>query len=207
MGSYHEDTGEGLDNFHVGVSRGAGGTAVKVNDEYYFSKNFINWRTITTGPIRTSFQLEYADWDAGGNVIKESKTISLDYGSNLSRFETTIEGIDRVSVGLTLHDLKGKVNANPKNGWMSHWEPHGDSELGTAVLASPDNFLGYEEYTTDAKDLSNAYAHLKVNNNKVVYYAGFGWKKSGQFDNNEDWEKFLNEFAHKLSNPLKIYME
>lgn len=26
-GSYHEDTGEGLDNFHVGVSRGVGGIA------------------------------------------------------------------------------------------------------------------------------------------------------------------------------------
>jgi hypothetical protein len=39
-GSYHEDTGEGLDNFHVGVSRGVGGIAVKNDDKYYFSKNY-----------------------------------------------------------------------------------------------------------------------------------------------------------------------
>ena len=39
-GSYHEDDGEGLDNFHVGTSRGVGGIAVKVDTTYQFSRNF-----------------------------------------------------------------------------------------------------------------------------------------------------------------------
>ena len=86
-GSYHEDTGEGLDNFHVGASRGVGGIAIKADSSYYFSKNFTSWRTITTGPIRTSFYLEYADWEAGGKTVKESRIISLDYGNYLSKFE------------------------------------------------------------------------------------------------------------------------
>ena len=37
-GTYHKDTGEGLDNFHVGGSRGIGGIAVKVDSLYYTSK-------------------------------------------------------------------------------------------------------------------------------------------------------------------------
>ncbi|NNF33254.1 MAG: DUF4861 family protein [Saprospiraceae bacterium] len=206
-GSYHEDTGEGLDNFHVGVSRGVGGVAVKKDDGYYFSKNFTDWKTITTGPIRTSFQLDYEAWDAGGNLIKESKTISLDYGNNMSKFETSIEGSDQISAGLTLHEKDGIVTANSENGWVSYWEPHGDSELGTAILTSPDSFVGFEEYNVDAKDLSNAYAHLKVQNNKVIYYAGFGWKKSGQFNNNEEWEAYLDEFADKIGSPLKVSVQ
>ena len=39
--SYHEDHGEGLDNYHVGISRGAGGLTVKgIEDQYFVSKNF-----------------------------------------------------------------------------------------------------------------------------------------------------------------------
>lgn len=72
-GSYHEDTGEGLDNFHVGISRGVGGIAKKVDSSYYISKNFISWKTLSTGPIRTSFILSYEDWDASGIKISEKK--------------------------------------------------------------------------------------------------------------------------------------
>ena len=91
-GTYHKDTGEGLDNFHVGDSRGIGGVALKIDSVYYYSKNFISWKTITTGPLRTSFTLTYADWDAKGNKIKEVKHISLDYGSFLSKFEIEASG-------------------------------------------------------------------------------------------------------------------
>lgn len=43
-GSYHKDDGEGgLDNFHVGVSRGVGGLAKKAGSSYHFSKNFVSW--------------------------------------------------------------------------------------------------------------------------------------------------------------------
>ncbi len=115
-GSYHEDTGEGLDDFHVGGSRGIGGTAVKVDTTYYVSKNYDTWKTITTGPIRTSFIITYAVWDASGIKISESKHISLDYGSNLNRIEVAVKGTDVMSVGLTLHENAGVTTENPKEG-------------------------------------------------------------------------------------------
>ncbi|MBJ6368083.1 DUF4861 family protein [Snuella sedimenti] len=203
-GSYHEDNGEGLDNFHVGVSRGVGGIATKVDTTYYYSKNYAKWRTITTGPIRTSFYLEYDNWDAAGNTVKESKIISLDLGSNLSKFTTTIEGVNQIAAGLTLHEKDGEVTGNTTNGWVSYWQPHGDSELGTAIVAPKNTFLEFEKYDTVTKDLSNAYAHLKVENNQVVYYAGFGWKKSGQFNNKQEWETYLNDFSKRINTPLEV---
>ncbi len=204
VGTYHEDTGEGLDNFHVGVSRGVGGIAVKVDDTYYFSKNYTKWRTITTGPIRTSFYLEYENWDAAGNKIKESKTISLDLGSNFSKFSTNIEGTNYISAGLTLHEKDGEVTGNSKNGWVSYWQPHADSEIGTAIIADNKTFKGFEKYDVETKDLSNAYAHLNVTNNKVVYYAGFGWLKSKQFTSKKDWETYLTQFSKQINTPLKV---
>lgn len=206
-GTYHQDTGEGLDDFHVGVSRGVGGIAVKTDSTYYYSKNYTKWKTITTGPLRTSFYLEYATWDAGGNLITESKVISLDYGSNLSKFETKIEGTEIISAGLTLHEKDGEVSGSNTNAWVSYWQPHAKSELGTAIVAPKDYFLGFETFNTDLKDQSNAYANLKVIDNKVVYYAGFGWKLSKQFSDNNEWEAYLNAFSKKINNPLEVTLD
>ncbi|MCM4151533.1 DUF4861 domain-containing protein [Arenibacter sp. N53] len=204
VSSYHKDTGEGLDDFHVGPSRGVGGIAAKIDTTYYYSKNYTKWRTITNGPIRTSFYLEYEDWGANGKTIKESRIISLDLGQNLSKFNITLKGVDQISAGLTLHEKDGEVSGKKDKGWVSYWQPHGDSELGTAIIAPNDTFIDFEKYDVPKKDLSNAYAHLKVKNNTVIYYAGFGWKKSGQFDTKEDWENYLDSFSEQINHPLIV---
>lgn len=203
-GSYHEDNGEGLDNFHVGISRGVGGIAKKVDSTYYISKNFTSWKTLHNGPLQTSFELTYADWDAAGDTISEKKRITLDYGSNLSKFEVMLTGTDTISAGLTLHDKKGTKDIHQEDGWISYWEPHEDSELGTAIVVPGMAMVGFEYYDTDKKDESNFYAHIATLNDKATYYAGFGWKKSGQFENKDEWNDYLTRFAECLKNPLVV---
>lgn len=203
-GSYHEDTGEGLDNFHVGVSRGCGGIAIKKDSAYSISKNFINYKTLMTGPIRTSFYLEYEDWDVNGTLIKESRIITLDAGNNLSKFEVSIEGTNQISAGLTLHEKDGEVTLNSENNWVSYWEPHGDSELGTAIITLPESLIDFDKYEINQKDMSNAYINLKLDNNKVTYYAGFGWKKSKQFQTQVEWNNYLDSFSKRLQSPLEL---
>lgn len=203
-GTYHKDTGEGLDNFHVGDSRGIGGIAVKLYNVYYVSKNFISWKTITTGPIRTSFILTYADWDAAGNKITELKHISLDYGNFLSKFEISVSGTKSVSAGITLHENDGKTEENLNEGWIDYWQPLEDSELGTGIVFPKNTGIRFEKYLNPTKDLCNLYVELKVKNDKVLYYAGFGWKKQGEFTTKEAWEKYLGQFANKIDHPLKV---
>ena len=203
-GTYHKDTGEGLDNFHVGDSRGIGGVAVKIDTSYYYSKNFISWKTITTGPIRTSFVLTYADWDAAGNKITEVKHISLDYGSFLSKFEITVSGTNTLSAGITLHNNDGKTEGNSKQGWIDYWQPIDDSELGTGIVFPKKTMVSFEKYMNPKKELCNLYALLKVKNNKVIYYTGFGWKKQGEFTTKEAWENYLTNYASKINNPLIV---
>jgi hypothetical protein len=203
-GSYHKDTGEGLDDFHVGISRGVGGISYKKGGHYYFSKNYTEYKTITTGPIRTSFYLNYEDWDADGNTVQESRIISLDRGTNFSKFKISLNGIETISAGLTLHEKDGEVSGNNEKGWISYWQPHGESELGTAIIASPNSFIGFEKYDVAEKDLSNAYAHLKIKENQVVYYTGFAWKEADEITNKQEWESYLNEFSNKVNNPLIV---
>lgn len=203
-GTYHEDTGEGLDNFHVGSSRGVGGIAIKLDTTFYISKNFIKRETITTGPLRTSFVLDYGTWDANGQAITEKKHISLDYGSNLSKFEIEIIGTDSFYPGLTLHENDGEPTQNKEAGWISYWQPHDDSELGTAIVVPNNNMLSSELYVTNLTDRSNLYAEVKVNDGSGIYYAGFGWKKANEFTTKEAWENYLNTFALKINNPLVV---
>ncbi|MCG1037423.1 DUF4861 domain-containing protein [Polaribacter sargassicola] len=202
IGAYHKDSGEGLDNFHVGSSRGVGGTAVKIDTSFYFSKNFTSYKTITTGPIRTSFVLTYPNWDANGKKITETKHISLDYGQNLTRFEIDVKGTNNISVGLTLHKKDGKTSSS--DNWISYWEPFDDSELGQGVVTTDEYFINSEKYLTSKIDQSNYFAHLKVINNKIIYYAGFGWKKSNQFTTQKEWENYLEDFSKKINNPLEV---
>jgi hypothetical protein len=149
--------------------------------------------------------LTYADWDAAGNQISEEKHISLDYGSNLSRFEIEIKGVDTISAGLTLHDNQGTTSVSEEEGWVSYWEPHEDSELGTGIVVPDGNMVGHEKYESDEKDRSNLFAHVQLSDDgRAVYYAGFGWKKSGQFETRAEWEKYLSQFSEKLKNPLSV---
>ena len=94
-----------------------------------------------------------------------------------------------------------------KNGWVSYWQPHGNSELGSAIVADKNTFKTFEKYDIETKDLSNAYAHLNVTNTKVVYYAGFGWKVRGKFNSRKEWENYLNTFSKKINNPFEVVIK
>ncbi|MBN1599316.1 MAG: DUF4861 family protein [Bacteroidales bacterium] len=205
-GSYHEDTGEGLDNFHVGASRGCGGIGVwnEKEKKLYTSDNFIQWKTLAGGYIRTMFQLTYSPWHANGNLVYETKRISLDLGSNLSKYEINAEGTDIISVGLTLHENDGVINYNKEEGWFSYWQPHGDSELGMGIVADPEIIESVTEIISDEADKSHLLVHLKLKNSSAVYYAGFGWEKSKQFNSREEWEEYLQRFVLQLKDPLTV---
>ena len=203
--SYHIDNGEGLDNFHVGISRGIGGIAIKTKESYATSKNFVDWKTITNGPIRTSFELTYDNWEANDKIISEKKIISLDYGQNLSKFSIKLEGVKTISTGITLHKKEGEITANLNSGWVSYWEPHDGSALGMGIITNTKNVNGVDEHVTNEKDKSNLFLELKRSDNSLFsYYAGFGWKKSGRFESKDQWNNYLEHFAQCLESPLQV---
>ncbi|WP_460921019.1 DUF4861 domain-containing protein [Pontibacter brevis] len=204
---YHVDRGEGYDPYHVGASRGIGGIGVLVGDTLHVSKNFTEYKTIAEGPIRTVFELSYAPWQADGRTINEKKRISLDLGSNMTRFENYLEAdqsLPNATIGITLHEKKGEVKANPEQGWFRYWEPMDGSNLGTGVVLAPAVVEDYKDHRVDTKDQSHLYVITKPENNKLVYYAGFGWEKSGQFKSKEEWDQYLANFAKRVASPLEV---
>ena len=204
ISSYHEDVGEGLDNYHVGKSRGAGGFSILIDKEYYNSRNFIKSRIISNGPLRTIFELEYEDWNIPKGYIEEKKIISLDKGNNLCKIAVQIKGTKSISPGIFLNEFDGKISENLKNSWVSYWQPHYDSELGNALLSKNKYIIGSHKYLGEGLDKNHLYLDLKVVDNYVEYYTGFTWLKSNQFNDKESWNSYLDNFSMKLNNPLKI---
>ncbi len=87
---YHEDNGSFMDDYRVGASRGCGGIGIWDGKKLYTSSNYRNWKLITTGPIRSEFELTYDAWDAGsGRMVSETKRYSIDAGSWLTKAQST----------------------------------------------------------------------------------------------------------------------
>ncbi|GEN77231.1 DUF4861 family protein [Chryseobacterium hagamense] len=204
---YHTDHGEGYDAYHVGNSRGTGGTGIWKNDSLYISQNYVKYNTIAAGPLRTVFELSYAPY--GPYKTSEVKRITLDLGSNFSRFDIRLKSekpLKNYTVGVTMHDKKGEYKINEKAGWISYWEKIDGTDTGSGVVMDPADVSSAFANISEVKDQSNV---LLVTNakNQISYYAGFAWEKSGQISNIQDWEQMLNRQAEKIKHPLKVKFE
>lgn len=202
---YHKDTrGEGYDPYHVGDSRGTGGIGIWKDEKLQVSKNFTSSKTIAEGPLRTVFELTYAPWSEFD--VKETKRISLDLGSNFSKFESTFETEKQVpnyTIGITLHKNEGESKLNDKNGYYLHWEKIDDAFVGEGIVVDPKIVEKSIAFKSEIPDQSNLLVITKPQK-KLTYYAGFAWQKSGQIQTQKDWENILQKQSKIVANPLII---
>ncbi|MBM7417506.1 MULTISPECIES: DUF4861 family protein [Chryseobacterium] len=202
---YHKDTrGEGYDPYHVGDSRGTGGIGIWKDEKLQVSKNFTSSKTIAEGPLRTVFELTYAPWSEFG--VKETKRISLDLGSNFSKFESTFETEKQVpnyTIGITLHKNEGESKLNDREGYYLHWEKIDDAFVGEGIVVNPKIVEKSVAFKSEIPDQSNLLVVTKPQD-KLTYYAGFAWQKSGQIQTQKDWENILQKQSKIVANPLLI---
>ncbi|MFB3903926.1 MAG: DUF4861 domain-containing protein [Acidobacteriota bacterium] len=205
MDNYHTDTGEGADFYSAGKSRGCGGSGIWEGGKLHPSRNFMSSRVLANGPIRVVFELDYGAWMVSGRRIAETKRISLDAGSNLSRFECrylTVVPEDLVIAAGIKKNPGSTVRVQKMEGWLRTWEPIKDNgNVGCGIVADPASVI--ESTEDDLNQLLVIRASAGV---PVSYYAGFGWDKSGDFAGVEAWEAYLSQFAARLKSPLKVVM-
>lgn len=201
---YHVDRGEGYDPYHVGASRGTGGTGVWEADSLLVSKNFVSYKTIAAGPLRTVFELTYAPYSKYD--LRETKRISLDLGSNFSKFEISLDAVEKVpnyAVGITLHKNEGKAKLDSELGTFRHQELIDGTLIGEGVVIDPSIIDMAFVNKSKTPDQSNLLI-LTRPSNKVIYYAGFAWAKSGQINSVADWDAMLKKQALIIAHPLEI---
>jgi hypothetical protein len=201
--NYHIDHGEGMDCYTVGKSLGSGGIAPFAGGKLYYSKNWVTYKVICTGALRTEFELTYQPWSFNGNEISETKRITLNAGSQLNLVEVTYKTkvLDTipVAIGIVKRKQEGVMLLNEKMKFISYWEPESEKYGTTGVGLVVPGHLGMAEVENHLVAFMNA-----VNNKPIKYYQGACWDRAGEITNETEWTNYLQEFALKVQSPLII---
>jgi len=232
-GHYHMDNGDEMDDFRVGKSSGCGGSGIWDGQKYHAAINYRNWKLITTGPIRSEFEVTYDAWDAGnGRQVTSTKRISIDAGSWLSKAQDTFASDDKspltVAVGLAERACPTNrvefITHDQDEGWTAYWQPEDQPKgiIGDAVILPKGEV---REFTNDAPGLPDSVVHgnvpqpthegyppirnmLAVSQAEVgqpfTYYFGACWDRSGDFTNHIQWENYVKRFAERRDQPLQV---
>jgi|CZKL01.1.fsa_nt_gi hypothetical protein len=207
--SYHKDTGQGLDSYDVGPTRGCGGSGVWTDGHLFVSKNYVRATVLANGPLRLRFKVEYAPWQVAGAEVTETKVITLDAGSHMNRIDSTLswksdDTKSRVAAaGLATH-TGSHVTPSAEEGMLAVWEPLTDSAAGMegAGIVNEPGKTGRISLTGSNALLLNPAA----NGVPTTYYAGAGWSKADMPDE-AAWIAYLHAFRERLLHPLTVRWE
>jgi hypothetical protein len=202
---YHHDNGEGFDFYTVGESLGCGGLGVLMGDKVHQSKNFVSWKVIANGPIRSVFELTYEPWKLGDRTSGEKKRISLDLGSNFNRIESSFDNDvndAELVVGIVNCALGGHEVFGEDKTWLSYWHnpDAANGSIGCAVILPKD--VAKNE-SASANNHNLLFGKLN-SSNSIAYYAGACWSKGADFRSEEEWIEHVQKKVRLIENPLKV---
>ena len=229
-GQYHVDNGDEMDDYRVGNGgAGCGGSCIWDGNKRYISSNYRSWKLITTGPIRSEFELTYDPWvaDANGRKVAMTERISIDANSWFSRMQTTFTGEDpsplTVAVGLCERPGHEKATYDLQAGWVSYWQPEDKPKgtIGVAIILKPGTITAFTNDNPNlpasafepltgpsvegAPPIRNMLAVTRVEVGKPLdYYFGACWDRSGDFTNATGWENYVKYQAACRAQPLVV---
>jgi len=216
--SYHEDHGEGLDDYKVGRTLGAGAMAPFEKDTLYLNENFVSQELWENGPLRTTFKLTYKNMTIEGNTFSESRIISIDAGSQLTQVTqeygtqktiTVAAGLikrapeDEAYTTLTDKGTAAIVYEEPET------EAAGKVFVGMIFPKGVERVFSYRHKIIHPKTKrEETHSHVLgmttyYPGQPITYYTGFGWEKFG-FPTLSDFSNYLSYFSKALEEPLII---
>lgn len=206
-GKYHEDLGDGMDYYHVGLTLGAGNIAPMINDSINYDGTYARYKVLDNGPLRTCFQLEYNEWNAAGMKLRATKTITLDAGTHFNKVEVAYAGDTMAALPLVVGIIKrkeqGAMLLDELNGAMAYWEPmhgaDGITGVGSFLLQSAEGF----KLTSTQLLMQTTTPKAKP----IVYYTGAAWNKAGVFTDSHGWFSHVQLAKTKIMHPLQVGIE
>jgi hypothetical protein len=198
--SYHEDHGEGYDPYHVGDSRGVGGTAVWIDGEPWPAGKYQSYEVLQSGEDTVEFTVHY-EWQTPLGLVAERKTMSLVLGEQLYRVDSvfTLDGEPAslpLAIGLTTHDGQAAVFGNPETGRISTWETIDGQGLGTGAMIAPERVSLILDLPGEEKDASHIWLVTSTDRDGALSYrAGFAWEAAQEITTIEQWNDYLDSRA------------
>lgn len=213
--SYHIDHGNGLDYYKVGPTLGAGTSALLSNDSIVYPYCYNTYEILDNGPLRFTVKLVYNPLTVQGNSnVIETRTISLDAGSQLNKVDLSFANLTEATpivTGIVLHEPSDDFQADAANGYIAYADP-ADPENGQIFIAAvfPEKikeaktvlFSDKEKAERGADGHVLAYSTYQPDST-YTYYTGAGWSKWG-FKDSAEWFEYVRNFAQNLKEPLTI---
>jgi hypothetical protein len=213
--SYHDDHGTGLDNYDVKRSLGAGAAAPFIDGVLMLNSNFTEHEVVDNGPLRTTFRLVYPRLTIDGEEAAESRTISIDAGSQLTRVQQQwgVKAPMTVALGYPLRVADEAYTAAGNT--LMVCEPATSKTSGVYLGAViPSGFDGAVENVYEVprgEKAAGTYRHILLTTTytpgtPLVYYTGFGWEKWGGWTA-EKFARYLADFDAALRTPFVVNIE
>jgi len=216
--SYHDDHGEGLDDYKVGRTLGGGMMAPFKNGSLTLNENFAKQEIFENGPLRTTFKLTYKDITVDGKTFSESRTISIDAGSQMTKVIQEYGTKDTLAVAAGIVKRAADDDA---------YTAYTESGVAAVIYEEPESekvgkvFVGmaFPKGVEDVISHTYSIIHPKSQNEEthshvlgvtsyypgepMTYYIGFGWEKFG-YPTLGDFQNYMMQFTEALESPLVI---
>jgi uncharacterized protein DUF4861 len=204
--NYHSDTGEGVDDYSAGPTRGCGGSGVWANGQLFVPKNFVDSRVLANGPIRVLFELVYEPFAVDGVQVSQVLRVSLDAGSQLNHFESFYRrengGNERFAVAIGLKKVQDEQkDFQAQRGWLAIWEPM-EKDLGMQGVAIVVDARSIDKLTDDK--VNDLLLLKPAETASVSYWAGFAWDRAGLITTAQAWTKYVDDFATARQFPIGV---
>jgi hypothetical protein len=195
-GDQHGFHGEGLDNYNVGTSRGAGGLGIWLDNKLWTSRNFRTYRILKNGPDAADFEVDYVPWPVDvGRKVWETRRFTLPMGTHFTRMVSTIRSDQTgplvVGIGIARKPTgaEGELTVDKARGVLSWWGPEEKDHGRMAIALRFDPAMLVDV----VKDADNHLALLRVTPGKpFVYYSGSAWSLgNGGYRTRADWDRYV----------------
>ena len=216
--SYHVDHGNGLDCYKVGPTLGCGTTALIDGKNIVYPYCWKEFEIMENGPLRFTVKLTYNPIVVGKDSVIETRIISLEQGSQLNRTIITYEGLKQattIATGLVIHPENPKAYEIEENkGYIAYadltdniYNDNGIIYVGAVIPTKVKEAQATLFSDKEAKERGASGHVLAISTYKpesqYIYYWGSGWSKYG-FDSMEAWSEYLDHYAQRVRNPLKV---
>lgn len=198
--NFHDNRGEGMDNYTMGASRGVGGVAVYGDGEWKTYGPWEKYEIIHTGDDYVELELVYPACSALG---KMTYRITLKRGERFFRNDVSFEfagrmrGDFRVGPGLDLEPKRGHKGSLVEGpGFVSLFEDAKgkDGAEGSAMEAIVVADPSAVEVLTDRQNCRV----LAFKTAKFTYWAGSAWSLAGEVTTAGAWHDIVRNFQKGL---------
>ena len=196
--NFHQNLGEGMDNYTMGASRGVGAVAMFADGEW---KTYPDWdtsRIIHTGDDYLEFELVYPAFCAAGRMTYH---ITLKRGERFFRNDVSFERMPKdflVGPGIDLEPKrghKGSVVEGP--GLVSLFEdPQGENGKDGSTMEAV--FVASGEAVEPMTDLQGCRVFAFKGKKNFTYWAGASWSLAREITTPEQWHVCVTNFRKGL---------